>query len=135
MSNTELGLINVLLIDDQELARLALKGVLGKLGVSRIATCESGVEAIERLRQADPAIDIIICDLDMPEMTGWEFIREIRDGTVADCEDIPILMRTGMNTDYTMAGEQHRIDGFIAKPATAELLRAHMIRVLGLSAG
>ena len=135
MNDNPLQALQVLLVDDQELAQLALQGVLAKLGVNKTTTAENGVEAIERLRQAEPKIDIIICDIDMPEMTGWEFIGEIRDGAVPGCEDIPILMLTGQSTDYTMPGKQHRIDGFIAKPATADRLREHMVRVLGLSAG
>ena len=140
VSNTELDSINVLLIDDQAFARLTVKSLLGNLGVGRVATAENGLEAIQCLRQADPRIDIIICDIDMPEMTGWEFIREIRDGTIPNYEHIPILLLTGLETKSAMAEwvktntKQHRIDGFIAKPATANRLRAMMVRVLGLSA-
>ncbi len=131
---SDLASVSVLVIDDQELARRAVMAVLGKIGVTRITVAENGVEAIERLKTAETKIDLIICDIDMPEMTGWEFIRDIREGTVPNCEDIPILMLTGLNTDYSMAGEKHRIDGFITKPATADRLRSHMVRVLGPSA-
>ena len=135
MPMTDLASVSVLVIDDQELARRAVTAVLGKIGVTRITITENGAQAIERLKAAETKIDLIICDIDMPEMTGWEFIREIRDGTVDNRKDIPILMLTGLDTDYGMTGEQYRIDGFITKPATADRLRAHIIRVLGASAG
>ena len=67
----------------------------------------------------------------MPEKTSWEFISEIRGGALPGKKDIPIIMRTDLDTDYAMAGDQHRIDGFISKPPTAQRLRDHMIRVMG----
>jgi CheY-like chemotaxis protein len=63
--------------------------------------------------------------------TGWEFVSEIRGGAVPGKEDIPIIMLTGLDTDYAMAGDQHRVDGFISKPPTADRLRDNMIRVMG----
>ena len=92
-----------------------------------------GAAAIERLRQGAAEIDLVVCDIDMPEKTGWEFVSDIRSGAIPGKEDIPILMLTGLATDYTLAGEQYRIDGFITKPPTADRLRNYMLRALGIS--
>lgn len=131
MAKTKLTSLNVLVIDDQELARRAVAAVLEKIGVAHVTVADDGVVAIENLRRNEPDIDLVVCDIDMPAKTGWEFVSEIRGGAVPGKEDIPILMLTGLDTDYAMAGDQHRIDGFISKPPTLNRLRDHMTRVMG----
>ncbi len=68
----------------------------------------------------------------MPEKTGWEFVSDVRGGVVPGKEEVPILMLTALDTDYAMAGDQYRIDGFISKPPTLNRLRDNMVRAMGI---
>ena len=131
-----LGKINVLIVEDQELAQRVTMRVLEGLGVNAIAVAENGAAAVEMLKDSDSRIDLVICDINMPEMSGFEFVRQIRLGAVPEVKNIPILMLTGEDTDENVTkGKYHRIDGFIVKPPTADSLRGHMMRALGLAAG
>ena len=133
MAIRKLGSINVLVVEDDTFFQNIISKILDTIGVASVVVTGNGEEALKHLSKADPSIDIVISDIDMPEMTGWEFVRAIRDGTVPNYEDIPILMLTGLSTDYTMPGKQYRIEGFITKPTTPEQLRAKMVRALDLS--
>ena len=133
MAISRLDSISVLVVEDDAFFQKVISKILNSIGVASVVVTGNGEEALKHLGKADSSIDIVISDIDMPEMTGWEFVRAIRDGTVPNYEDIPILMLTGLNSDYTMPGRQHRIDGFITKPTTPDRLRAKMVSALDLS--
>ena len=84
----------------------------------------SGAGALELLR-AGP-YDLVLADLQMPDMDGFEMARRIRAGEAADGRArLPILAITAS----TLEDEEHRsraagMDGFITKPVSIEQLRA-----------
>ena len=134
MADNVFGSINVMVVEDQELAQRVVARILEDMGVASVAVTANGVEAIDRLKQSDPKIDLIICDIEMPEIGGYEFVRKIRYGAVPERNDTPILMLTGEDSaENVTKGTYHRIDGFIVKPPTAKVLRGHMLRALGIS--
>lgn len=75
---TAYGLV-ALIIDDHPFQRSYLKRILLKLSALEIHEAENGVEALSILKTA-PKVDIIISDLDMPEMDGIEFMRHLASG-------------------------------------------------------
>jgi len=64
----------ILLVDDEENARIALAKLLTKGGYI-VATVANGFEALNYLREQD--VNLIITDINMPEMDGIEFLREV----------------------------------------------------------
>src|ERR1700722_6728864 len=75
MSSNEL---NFLVVDDDDLLRQSTKNILQSLAHPNIREASNGIEALEILRQSDAQpIDIVLCDLNMPEMDGMEFIRHL----------------------------------------------------------
>jgi len=66
-----------LLVDDNAENLDSLKENLVRRG-HEVETALSGTDALARLR-ADPAYDIILCDLSMPGMNGWEVARQARE--------------------------------------------------------
>lgn len=65
----------VMVVDDVEVNRSILKGMLGKLGVQAISA-SSGEEAIQQIKEAD--VDLVLMDCQMPGMSGQETTRAIR---------------------------------------------------------
>lgn len=65
---------NILVVDDEENTRLALKRLLSREGYT-VQTAANGVEALHSL--SDCPAELIITDLNMPEMNGLSFLREL----------------------------------------------------------
>jgi EAL domain-containing protein (putative c-di-GMP-specific phosphodiesterase class I)/FixJ family two-component response regulator len=75
MGTNELGF---LVIDDDDFQRQCLINLLKSLGAERIYDAMDGVQALSILRNVESKlINIVLCDLDMPEMDGLEFFRHL----------------------------------------------------------
>lgn len=68
------SLKRILVVDDEENTRIALTRLLSREGYD-VQTAANGLEALSRLRQR--AAELIITDLNMPEMNGLVFLREL----------------------------------------------------------
>ncbi|MEK7246012.1 MAG: response regulator [Pseudomonadota bacterium] len=131
MTKDDFKFLRVLVADDDAFSQKIVVTVLNNLGVKNIILAENGAEALESLARAVEPIDLVISDIEMPEMGGFELARRIRLGAVAKFKDIPILMLTGHSTeDNIRKGRIHRIQGFIVKPPSAEILERNMTRAL-----
>ncbi|MEG3618205.1 EAL domain-containing response regulator [Magnetovibrio sp. PR-2] len=65
-----------LVVDDEEFIRTLVERILKSLGAENIRTAEGGKAALQTI-DADGAPDIVLCDLNMPEMDGIEFLRHL----------------------------------------------------------
>jgi CheY-like chemotaxis protein len=82
---------HILLVEDASDLRPALTALLGLKGY-RVGWAGDGREALEYLRRGDPP-DLILLDLALPEMDGWEFRREqLQDPALAA---IPVVLVSG----------------------------------------
>ena len=133
MAYNPLQSLNVLVVEDQAIAQRMLQRVLDTIGVNSVLAAANGVDAIDKLTDADPLIDLVICDINMPEMDGYEFVRRIRLGAVPGYNELPILMLTGDDSpENVQSGKVHKVDSFIVKPANVDTLRTQLLHALGL---
>ena len=131
MTNEALKSIRVLVVDDDGISQKIAVAILNNIGINNIDLANNGTEALDILATADHSFDLVITDIEMPEMDGFELARKIRLGTVEKIKAIPILLLTGRNTDENIRkGRIHRIQGFIIKPPSAEVLEHHIIQAL-----
>ena len=86
----------VLLVDDSISIRKFVGQMLERGGFS-VVTANDGVEALQRLGERD--VDVIVTDLEMPRLNGYELIRDIRRRPAT--RDVPVVVLT------TRAGEKH----------------------------
>jgi len=84
----------VLLVDDDEAIRESLGAVLEDLGC-RVSTAKDGKEALAHLRDAASRPCLILLDLMMPVMSGWQFL-EARERDAA-LTSIPVVVMTASN--------------------------------------
>ena len=85
----DVGDIKILVADDDAFVRDMLMAILEGSGYL-VATAENGAKAYESF-YADPSIDLIITDMDMPEMNGLELINALQEKQA----DVPIIILTG----------------------------------------
>ncbi len=131
MPHASLEGCNILIIDDEPISRVAVTKTLGNIGVGNVSEADNGNDALRLLETADPKINVIICDIEMPEMTGYEFVRRVRYGTVPEYAKVPIIILTGKDTDKNLRDARiHKINDFLLKPPTAETLKTSINRVL-----
>jgi CheY-like chemotaxis protein len=110
----------VLIIDDDARNIFALASALEREGVE-ILYAENGIRGIEKLEQA-PDVDVVLMDIMMPEMDGYETTRRIRK--IPRFEALPILALTAK----AMKGDREKCleagaSGYVTKPVdTAELV-------------
>ena len=133
MAYNPLQSLNVLVVEDQDVAVSMLMRVLKTMGVEHVEIAGNGVVALNVLENAEPMVDLVICDIKMPEMDGYEFVRRIRLGAVQGYQEVPILMLTGDDSAANVqSAKVHKVDAFIVKPANADVLRRQMLHALGL---
>ena len=110
----------VLVVDDSPVNRAVLKAMLRKCGVAAVVTAETGREALSAL-EADPAIDLVLTDLWMPEMDGRELLLAIRaDPKLAR---LPVHLVTADVEVGKMDGADG-FDGILLNPVTREKIQA-----------
>lgn len=119
------GNLHFLVAEDHDFQRQMLVQALRTLGVTHVTEACDGHDALRRLRDATPAVDIIICDLDMPNMDGMAFIRHVGEtGALASLILTSALDRTLIASVETMARAYGlQLLGAIEKPATPQKLR------------
>ena len=94
----------------------------------------TGQEGLDHLGQAGSSIDVIICDVEMPGMNGFDFSHRVRQSDMRKYKEVPILMLTARDTDENVKrGQVYKIDAFLVKPPTEDMLRTNIIRALGSS--
>lgn len=71
--------IKILILDDDTFMLKLLSRMLVKLGYTAITTCDNGSDALQKIDHADTCPDLILLDLNMPDMDGIEFVRYLVD--------------------------------------------------------
>ena len=123
----EIADLKVLIVEDQAEARAMMRNMLAELGITQIFESKDGREALEFVDSAFDFIDIIICDWNMPEMTGVEFLRQMR--TVDS--DVPFLMVTGRSDiESVTEAKSSGVTGYIRKPFSPQQLEAKLRIIL-----
>ncbi len=105
----------VLVVDDNEQNLELLQAYLESLGCA-IDTARDGLEAVARLdRQDQPLPDLILLDVMMPRMSGFEVCRKIKDDPRT--RSIPVMMVTALNELGDIErGVESGTDDFVTKP-------------------
>lgn len=131
MTGDEFSSLNVMAVEDEAFSQKVIAKVLEEVGVASVTVAGNGAEALDKLAQAEPKIDLVVCDIEMPEMGGYEFVRQVRYGAVPGYKDLPIIMLTGKDTDLnTQRALIHKINGFLVKPAQPNTLGNTIRRAL-----
>jgi two-component system chemotaxis response regulator CheY len=114
-----------LVVDDSATMRRIVINSLQRIGFMDIAEAGDGVEALDKIG----AVDFVITDWNMPNMSGADFTRAVRAN--ADTKELPIIMVTARSArnDILLAMEAG-VDSYVVKPFTPQVLREKIDAVL-----
>jgi DNA-binding response OmpR family regulator len=118
------GRKRVLIVDDEDLTRVLLDQVLERanIGPLDVMMAEDGIEALKIVEERRP--DLILLDLLLPKMNGYDVCREIR--SIPDYQPyIIILTARGHNTDREQASASGA-NNFMTKPFNPSALIAQL---------
>jgi two-component system chemotaxis response regulator CheY len=118
--------IKILVVDDFATMRKVVRNLLKQVGYEDIIEAEDGVMALKALKSQK--IDFVISDWNMPNMTGYELLKAVRDD--ADLAKTPFLMVTAEALqDNVVAAVKAGVSDYIVKPFTAEVLNEKIIKI------
>ena len=121
--------LNVLIVDDNAFMRKIVRELLADLGVRHTIEAADGIAGLDAIRKAGP--DLVILDLDMPLLDGFQFIRIVRTPGVFPCWDLPIIMLSGFSGRINVLEAQRLgVNEFLKKPVSANALFQRIASVL-----
>jgi len=119
--------MQVMVVDDDVVSRIALKDLMGRAGFSDIVDFEDGQAAWEYL-QTGPMPVLCCCDVRMPKMTGIEFLQHIRKNK--RLAPMPfILITSGSERDVVNKAIVLGVGGYIVKPFNRNAATQKLIEV------
>ncbi len=115
----------ILVVDDEERNRDLLQGVLESLGYDS-EQADSGAAGLAKL---DDGIDLVLLDVLMPGMDGFEVARRIRESSV--CYDVPIIMVTVLDSKSDrLRAVEAGVNDFVSKPIDRLELKVRIASLL-----
>ena len=119
--------IRFLVVDDFSTMRRIVRNLLKEIGHTNVEEAEDGVVALGKLRAG--AFDFVVSDLNMPNMNGFELLRQIRAD--AKLKSLPVLLVTAeAKKDDILTAAQIGASGYIVKPFTKATLEEKLGKIL-----
>ncbi|HIV54002.1 MAG TPA: response regulator transcription factor [Candidatus Mediterraneibacter norwichensis] len=121
--------IKILVVDDESRMRKLVKDFLSREGYTVLEAAD-GVEAMDIFYE-DKDIALIILDVMMPRMDGWQVCREIRESS-----KVPVIMLTARSEERDeLQGFELGVDEYISKPFSPKILVARVNAILRRTLG
>jgi len=120
--------MRILVVDDVQMMRRIIVNLLKQLGFCNITEASDGRIALEKIKTDE--IALVICDWNMPKMTGIEFLRKLRSDN--KYKTLPFIMATAESKKENIIAAAHAdVSQYIVKPFNGETLKNKLIEVLG----
>lgn len=124
---TAMNNLSFFLIDDDEIFQFIMKNTIAEISPDiKIKFFSDGEKGMDFLKQnlgaATNLPDIILLDVNMPFMDGWEFLKEYKSLQTQIKKDVNIYLLTSSNNphDIAMAKEISELSGYLVKPISKE---------------
>jgi len=112
------GAGHILLVDDEEAIREVVAEMLAGLGYT-VTTCVNGEEAMQKFKDSHDTIDLVILDMIMPKMNGYDCFRHLQKID----KEVPVLISSGFSlTEEVQQMMKNGVAGFLEKPYYLEKL-------------
>ncbi|MCX6185599.1 MAG: response regulator [Bacteroidetes bacterium] len=125
--------MKVLIIDDEAINRMVLSHIFEDRN-DEVLFAENGLEALKILK-TETKIDILLLDLNMPVMDGYELMRHLETAFFKDLDFKLIVISASLESDFYEKSKQigltlKRMDFFIGKPVNLNYLYSIVIKLL-----
>ena len=111
---------SLMIVDDSATMRKIIMRTVRTSGLKfdPIEEAGNGAEAIEKLNSSP--VDVVLCDINMPEMSGVEMVKKVR-AELPDCADMKIIMVSTESSQEVVNGVlADGANGYVTKPFTPE---------------
>lgn len=106
------NIVNILITDDESYTRFFFKKIINKIYNFRIFEADNGNEALTLL--GNQQIDLLILDINMPGLSGYEVLKDIR--SIKNYQNLPVIIATTQDPDEEMSRfKALGINGFFSK--------------------
>jgi two-component system, chemotaxis family, chemotaxis protein CheY len=130
-SSPELEDKRILIVDDDEATRSLVRRVLKRMKIGNLQEAAGGEQAIACLNETSEDIDLVICDWNMPGMSGIELFDRVH----AMRPELPFLMLTGRaDATSVIAAKKAGIPAYIVKPIFPDELKTKVSFLLAKDA-
>jgi Response regulators consisting of a CheY-like receiver domain and a winged-helix DNA-binding domain len=117
----------ILIVDDDPNIRELISVNLLSAGYT-VIEASNGREAMGKMQESPP--DLIVLDIMMPEIDGWEFCKFVRDDPLLEKIKIIMLTAKGTEKDKLIGREIFRADEYMTKPFDIDELKKNVERLL-----
>ena len=120
-----------MIIDDEPFMRKLIIRVLNDIGISNIQEASNGGDALNQLATSTERPTLIICDLEMPGIDGFEFVRKLRAAKDDQFKNLPVLIVTGhAEPESVRSAVDAGIHGYLVKPISRQALESRIATAL-----
>ncbi len=121
--------VHILIIDDSPMTRSIIKQCLIKFGTYNVFEADNGMAGIEMVEACRP--DLILCDLSMEPINGFEFVSLLRKQKKANVRNIPVIILTTHDEEtYVTKATGLDIQGYLLKPISPNILGERITQVM-----
>jgi two-component system chemotaxis response regulator CheY len=118
----------ILVVDDSPTVTKFVSFTLRSSGF-KVIIASDGMDALEKLSNMDASIDLVITDLNMPNIDGYEFIRTLKANE--KYKGLPIIILSSeVNEDDIERGKQAGASAYLVKPFKPDILMAEVNKYL-----
>lgn len=115
--------LKILIVEDQQDARAMLRNMLAELGITQIFEASDGRQGLQFLDSAFDFVNLVICDWNMPGLSGVELLRQLRSVD----PDVPFLMVTGRcDMSSVVEAKAAGVTAYIRKPFSPKQLEGKL---------
>lgn len=125
----KLDTLNILVVDDSKNMRHLFRTLLHSYGVKNVHEAEDGSEAFRKM--CDLPIDLVVCDLVMEPVDGFEFVRRMRMGEDSPDPFVPIIIVSGYTEKFRVKeARDFGVSDVLAKPISARELARRITKLI-----
>lgn len=131
MDDIDLTKLRVLVIDDRAFTRELIETVLYELEIINVTQAVNGIDAFSKFSMINANFDLVICDLEMPDMDGFEFVKQLRERENIPCTNVPVLIVTShSDEDSVQKAVEAGIHGYLIKPVSKHELEKRIVAAI-----